>query len=257
MLKIITTLTLFLIGILAKGQEVETRTVSSFSKVKVQHGIELICIEGEIPSIRIEANNSSIFDKISTTVRGNTLTVDSKNCKETEIKNSALRVYVVSKEWNTLEANCNAKITIEESINPINLKIVLKSGASLSGTVKACSEVKLLASENTIFNGKIECLRLEGTFSNNAKVNLTGKAEKTSFESTHDVLLSARNFVSKSITVSAHGKSIAALYAHSKLIVDVADEARVTYTGFPDNIALNEEATSLHIYRCDQSISLN
>ena len=41
MLKIITTLTLFLFGMLAKAQVTENRNVAEFSKVEVAHGIEL------------------------------------------------------------------------------------------------------------------------------------------------------------------------------------------------------------------------
>ena len=55
MLKIITTLTLFLIGVVAKGQVLENRVVSEFSKVKVKNGIELLYTEGKAPTLQIEA----------------------------------------------------------------------------------------------------------------------------------------------------------------------------------------------------------
>ena len=57
MLKIITTLSLFLIGMLAKGQEIENRELSSFSKVEVKNGIEVVYNESKIPSMRVEAEN--------------------------------------------------------------------------------------------------------------------------------------------------------------------------------------------------------
>ncbi len=76
MLKIITTLTLFLIGILAKGQVTETRTVSSFSKVKVHDGIELVYLQGNNPSIRIEADNQATVKNIMTKVSKETLTIN-------------------------------------------------------------------------------------------------------------------------------------------------------------------------------------
>ncbi|MBK9224122.1 MAG: hypothetical protein IPO23_04740 [Flavobacterium sp.] len=65
MLKIITTLSLFLIGMLAKGQEIENRELSSFSKVEVKNGIEVIYTESKIPSLRVEAENVSVLKKFN------------------------------------------------------------------------------------------------------------------------------------------------------------------------------------------------
>ena len=55
MLKIITTLTLFLIGVVAKGQVLENRIISEFSKVEIKNGIELIYSEDKAPTLQIEA----------------------------------------------------------------------------------------------------------------------------------------------------------------------------------------------------------
>jgi hypothetical protein len=144
MLKIITTLTLFLIGILAKGQEVEMRTVSSFSKIKVKHGIELVYTESATTSIRIEAPSQSTLNNITTKVSGKTLTTS---------------------------------ITIDDALFAEKLNIKLSSGASLTGTMKVNGTTMLQASEHTSFNGKIEASAINGNFTQNAKINLTGKSQ--------------------------------------------------------------------------------
>ncbi len=257
MLKIITTLTLFLIGILAKGQEVEMRTVSSFSKVKVQHGIELVYIESDTPSLRIEAANQSIMKNISTTVKGQTLTIDLLNEKDFTTNSGKIRVYLATNNLVALEANTNAIVTIDDALTSRNLTINLSSGGSLTGNIKVSEKTKLIATDNSSFNGKIETSSLSGNFTKNAKINVTGKAHRAAFETSNTVLLSARNFFSNVINMKASGNSMATIYAHSNLTVDIADEAKITYTGFPDNIALNEEAVALQKYHSDQLLTLN
>ena len=253
MLKIITTLTLFLIGIVAKGQEEETRTVSLFSKVKVQHGIELVYTESDTPTLRIEAANHLIMKNITTTVKGQTLTIDVLNGTNV----GKVRVYLATKNLGALEANTNAIVTIDDALTSKKLTINLRSGASLTGNIKVIENTKLTATENTSFNGKIETSSLNGNFTKNAKINITGKANRVAFETSNTVLLSARNFFSNDINMKASGKSVASIYANSNLTIDVADEAKITYAGYPDNTALNEDAIALHKYRSDRLLTLN
>ena len=249
MLKIITTLTLFLIGILAKGQEVEMRTVSSFSKIKVQHGIELVYTESATTSIRIEAPSQSNMNNIITKVSGKTLTIDVLNATEFNQNDTNIKIFVATNNLVELEANTKASITIDEALVAEKLNIKLSSGASLTGKMKVNGTTTLQASENTYFNGKIESISIAGIFTQNARINLTGKAHQADFKTSDHVLLVARNFISNTIAVKADGNSNASIYAISHLAVDVADEAKITYSGFPDNINLNEEAVAFQKYR--------
>ena len=257
MLKIITTLTLFLIGILAKGQEVEMRTVSSFSKIKVQHGIELVYTESATTSIRIEAPSQSNMNNIITKVSGKTLTIDVLNATEFNQNDTNIKIFVATNNLVELEANTKASITIDEALVAEKLNIKLSSGASLTGKMKVNGTTTLQASENTYFNGKIESISIAGIFTQNARINLTGKAHQADFKTSDHVLLVARNFISNTIAVKADGNSNASIYANSHLAVDVADEAKITYSGFPDNINLNEEAVAFQKYHCDQALTLN
>ena len=257
MLKIITTLTLFLIGILAKGQEVEMRTVSSFSKIKVQHGIELVYTESATTSIRIEASSQSTMKNITTKVIGKTLTIDVLNDTEFNPNDADIKVFVATNNLVGLEANTKAIITIDEALLAEKLHIKLNSGGSLTGSMKVNGSTTFHASENTTFNGKIEAISIDGNFTQNAKINLTGKAQLATFETADTVLLAARNFISNAITIKANGNSNASIYANSHLAVDVADEAKITYSGFPDNINLNEDAVAFQKYRYDRSLTIN
>lgn len=255
MLKIITTLTLFLIGMLAKGQT-EQRNVTEFSKVEVAHGIELIYTESPVFSMQVETSNPTLLKNTITEVTGTTLRINLK--KGTVIPtNETVKVYLSAYDITALEANSNAKITIENQLNATELDIVLKSGGSLKGNIKTNGKTKLLAKEGTVFNGRIEALAVKGNFKGNARINLTGKSESAVFHTSDVALLSARNFTATTISLNATGKSKSMIHADSKVAVNVADEAKVTYTGFPERIELNEEAETFNKYDPKQLVSMN
>ncbi len=245
MLKIITTLTLFLFGMLAKAQVTENRNVAEFSKVEVAHGIELIYSEKNVPSLEIETNNEATLKNIITEVHGETLKIYLKKGAEMP-SNEMIKVYLTAQDVVALAAHSKAKITIMDQMNAKNLTLVLGSGASLTGNIKTLGKTKLYAVNETAFNGKIETNTLKGNFTGNAKINLTGTAKKASFHTTDAVLLSAKNFIANNIGLNANGKSIAKLHANNSIALHVTEQASASYTGFPQKIELNEEA---HAYK--------
>ena len=256
MLKIITTLTLFLVGMLAKGQTSEYRTVSEFSKVQVAHGIELIYTENPVFSLQVETDNQTLLRNTITEVTGETLKISLK--KGTTITaGETVKVYLSGYDLTALEANSNAKITIVNQLNADHLDIVLKSGATLKGNIKTAGKTKLHAKDGTVFDGRIEALAVKGNFKDNARINLTGKAASASFQTSDVALLSARNFIAGTISLNAFGKSKAMIHANAKVAVNVADEAKVTYTGFPERLELNEEAETFKKYDTSKLVSYN
>ena len=59
------------------------------------------------------------------------------------------------------------------------------------------------------------------------------------------------------LTITAEENAIVLIHSNSKITVNVADNAKVTYTGFPEIIQLNEEAESLYKLKNNQALSLN
>ena len=59
------------------------------------------------------------------------------------------------------------------------------------------------------------------------------------------------------LTITAEGNAIVLIHSDSKITVNVADNAKVTYTSFPKIIQLNEEAESLYKLKNNQALSLN
>jgi hypothetical protein len=254
MLKIITTLTVFLIGILAKGQVVENRNLSEFSKVAVANGIELIYNEDQSTSLRIAATNAEILKNTITEVDGKTLNIYLTE-GTTLTANDMVKVYLSTKNITALSANTNAKITILNQLNTKNLSINLDSGATLTGNIKALLKTKLRANDSTVFNGKIETSVLKGKFSDNAKINLTGQAKKAAFQTNDIALLHAKNFIADNIYLNANGKSVAMIHANNNIALNVSENAKILYTGFPETIKMNEEAQAYKKLNNDHLVS--
>lgn len=257
MLKIITTLTLFLFGILAKGQEVENRVVSEFSKVEVKNGMELIYNESNLPSLQIEAKNHNLLNNVITEVEGKTLKIylDRKNLLNPA--NKTIKVYLSGKNLTSFVAYSKAKITVLNTITAKNLNVILNSESQFYGTIITEGKTKLIANTGTIFNGRVETNTFVGNFRNNAKVNLSGSALSALIQNTDSTLLNAKNFIANEINLNATGKSLAMIYVDKTMAITVADEARVSYTGFPEKINLNEEAESIKKNSSTKLISFN
>jgi len=158
-----------------------------------------------------------------------------------------------------LEAHSKAKITIEEQLNADQLDIILDSGASLSGNIKNLRKnqtVRFYRNNIQRKNRKLRCIK--GTFHDNARINLTGKGEKKhAFQTTDSALLSARNFTANTIHMNANGTSVAKLHANDNIALNVTEEAKVSYVGYPEKMALNEEAQAFKKTACEQLVSYN
>lgn len=244
MLKIITTLSLFLIGMLAKGQEVENRTLSSFSKVEVKNGIELIYTESKIPSLQIETENPSVLKNLITEVRGKTLKIYLLQKNNQNELGKTIKVYLSSEKVTSFEAKSKAKILAMNPITSEKLTINLKSEGQFSGTIRNNGATRLVANSGAIFNGRVETTSFVGQFKNNSKINLSGKTQKAVIATSDSSLLEAKNFIANHIVLNATGKSLAMIYVEKAIAVSVADEAKVSYAGYPEKINLNDEAES-------------
>ncbi|KAB1155038.1 GIN domain-containing protein [Flavobacterium luteum] len=257
MLKIITTLTLILIGLVAKSQEVENRKVSDFSKVEVQNGIELIYTENDQFSLQIELQNNASKSNVVTEVKGKKLKIYLPKGNDCNKSKGLVKVYLSSKNVAFFKASLYSKIIVTNQISTLNSTVVLNSESVFNGNIKNEGKTKIVGERGTVFNGKIETQILKGNFKDNAKANITGMAIKANLLTNDTALCNAKNFVARSLSITAEGNTIVLVYSDSKIVVTVADKAKVTYTGLPETIQLNDEAESLYKLKSNQALSVN
>jgi Putative auto-transporter adhesin, head GIN domain len=254
MLKIITTLTIVLFGLLAQAQVTESRELSNFSKVEVKNGIQLIYTQSATPSLQVEARDEATIYNVVTEMVGNTLKIYLE--KDSKVATTA-KVYLSTPQVVALTAKSKAVITVVDEMTAKNLKLTLRSGAAFTGNIKATGKTKLTADKGTVFNGKVEAPIFVGNFKSNARVNLTGKVQLASISTTDTALLIAKNFVANTIHLNAGGKSRAMIHVDNDVVLNVTESAKVTYSGWPQNIEWNEEAEAIQKQNSNRLVSFS
>lgn len=101
----------------------QTPNVSGVTSVALNGPGTLIIQQGDNESYRVEATNSDLQSKISTTVSGNTLSISNLN----SVGNGAVKFYVTLKNLNVLTTNGggNSEVT---GLNTDKLTVTLDNG---------------------------------------------------------------------------------------------------------------------------------
>lgn len=252
MLKIITTLTLFLLGMLAKGQNLETRNISDFSKIKVEGNIELIYVQSPKTQVSLESSDAELLKNTVVEVNQKTLQVYTLNATQTPIK-----VYVSNPEINEIKATQQALITVTETLFVDKIKISLEGNAQFKGMINAAEKIRLTATDNSSFCGRIQTASVAGNLKKLARASISGQAQDFTCNTSGNSLLLAGNFKATQMNLTANGYSKTNILAPKKLQVHVAEEAQLSYRGLPADINLNEEATSTNLWKQQSLIGYN
>lgn len=252
MLKIITTLTLFLLGMLAKGQNLETRNITDFSKIKVEGNIELIYVQSPKTQVSLESSDAELLKNTVVEVNQKTLQVYTLNATQTPIK-----VYVNNPEINEIKATHQALITVTETMFVDNIKISLEDNAQFKGMINAAEKVKICATGYSSFSGRIDAPTVSGNLKNKARASISGKAHDFTFNTSGNSLLLAGNFKTDRVNLTANGYSKTNILAPNMLIANVSEEAQLSYRGLPADINLNEEATATNLWKQQSLIGYN
>jgi len=247
MLKLITTLTVFLFGILAKGQNTETRTITDFNKMEVKNA-KVIYTESNHSSLTIASEYNDTPETIHTEVVNGTLKIKGVNA------GAATVVYVTGKASNfklAQKAECTATNLIT-----INFALTLQSGSAFNGSLS--NEITtIVAGKNSYFKGSVITGKLNANFSSNARAILSGKAQTVAINAKSNVLCHARNFASDNLQVSADGTSKVTVYGGKNMGIAVIEDAKVTYNGTPNELRLNENATVHKKAKKEQLVTYN
>lgn len=240
MLKIITSLVVFLAGLTSNGQVSETRTVSTFNKIEITDGVEVIYTQSENTSLKAEASDALGLSTLLTQNDGNTLKI---SCNGN--RNENVKVYVSSPEIISVKASKESKVIFADRVDTKKFALSLNSGSEFRGIVNSESAINLKGKAGSIFNIRIDSQTLYGNFQSGTKVNLSGKSGDASIRTTGNALCSARNFKTDNVNVKAGDESTVEVSVHEAIAVDVTDQASVKYFGLPAKAKLNLEAVTV------------
>lgn len=228
---IITSLGLFLIGIMAHAQE--KRTVSSFSKIEVSGNIEMVYTETLAPSIKVSPENDA---NIITEINKGLLKISLKNAST-----QTMKVYVTGKKLQSIKAT-GAKVTVKNMLPVADFELALLSGATFNGHIKSGQKVTLRADDHAAFVGRIDAGNLSARLTSDAKMALSGSADVARISTDGRAKCLAGNFSAVKMWVQAAGFSSAKVYAGQSIDIAVSEKAQVAYTGTPADVHMNENA---------------
>jgi hypothetical protein len=235
MLKIITTLTMFAVGLLAQSQVSESIQFSPFSKIEVTNGVEIILSQNAEFSMKAETGAVGDLHSLTMKCKNNTLFISKST-------SAPVKVYLQAPKVTSIKAANGAIVRFNDEISARNISISLNSGALFHGTV-AADTISLIAIGGSVLNIQAKALSLNGYFSGTSKVNLSGTAEYASINSAESSYCHARNFVCKNIYVNADGVSTVKVFSKERLDVSVLDYAKVAYIHFPGKVSHTSDAS--------------
>lgn len=238
MLKIITALTAALATLFANAQT-ETRNVSSFNKLEITDGVEVIYTQGDTYSLKAEASDALGLATLLTESKNKTLKIScaGNGCE-------MAKVYITAPEIVSIKASRDSKVIVADRMTAGKFELNLTSNATFNGIVTT-EEATLKGRSGAIFNIRLMTGSIVGNFQSGAKVNLSGTADKSEIRTTDNALCNARNFIAKNVLVNADNNAEVLVSANEKIEINVSDEASVRYFGLPKTTSVNPEAITI------------
>jgi hypothetical protein len=141
-LKSILILNLLIISHLIQAQNVETRQLPAFSKLDLQGAADVVLIQGERESAKIEAENIAL-DHIYTEVRNQTLYISLK--KRQRYENLKLKIYLTFRQLNAIASNGAFNLSGESTIQATDFLVDFSGAGNLDLKINA-KNLKLYSS---------------------------------------------------------------------------------------------------------------
>lgn len=234
MLKIITSLSMFLVGALAQSQVSETRKMENFSKAAVADGVELVFVHGDPATLTIEAADALSLGDLVTEVKNNTLCVYTKDALDTPVK-----VFLGSGGITSIEASNGSKVSVVEAIDANDLSITLASRSIFSGNVHART-LSLRLKSGSFYNGNITAQELTASLRGQAKARLSGFAKKASLSASNSSVCSAQTLFTERTALDASGNSTVTANVSGHVEVSLTEGSHISWAGYPEAVVLSE-----------------
>lgn len=187
----------------------ETRKVSSFDKIDISGGYEVILNQGDIESLELEVDEN-LIEYITTEVKSNILYISSK---ELFGKAKSLKLYITVVDINYIDVSGAIELT-----NKGTLK-----GEQLEINVSGAADIEL----------KIELNNLEMDMSGASETTLTGSANNFKIKLSGDGELDAEKFKTQNTSIAISGAGEATVFAKKLLDVKVSGAGNIKYKGNP------------------------
>lgn len=194
------------------AQESQTRTVGSFSGVKVTEGIDVYLKKGAKESVRVEVQGNTKLENIITEVSGSYLRVHMRDGGYRG-KVSA-KVYVTYVKIDKLSASSAGTIFSEDIIEANDMEISASSAGSIEITLNAGS--------------------VEANVSSAGQIELQGKTNSLDVDASSAGQIDAYHLQSKKVSAQASSAGSLKVNVIEELAANASSGGSIRYNGNPN-----------------------
>jgi len=253
MLKIIVTLTTFLLSTILLAQVSENREVAPFSKLQGSQGIEVSYTISNTRSVKVETDNLEKLNFIKTEVENNVLKlyVNSKDYKTKKNKTNflkinnditidgidfnILKITIYGPNLESIKASSAATIKIENGNKTSDLDLAVSSSGSISGSFE-CSNAVIEASSSGDLSATINTVTVDLNSSSSSEVVLSGKAKKITINASSSADCKLKDFVAEEAIIKASSSADVVLTVTKSIHAIASSSAAISFYGNPSQI---------------------
>ena len=200
----------------------EERALAPFSKLRVENGIDVSLIQGDRPSVTIDADDNLLKDIV------------------TEVDGGELRISRTRNSGRFFGSDAKVRLTF------VQLSGIRASGGSDidGGSDVKLDELSISASGGSDVDLAVEAKKLELTLSGGSDLKLRGSAETLSITASGGSDIAAGDLRADRVTLRVSGGSDAHVNAKDAIELDASGGSDVTVSGNPQRRAVNNDRSS-------------
>jgi hypothetical protein len=218
-MKNILAITLVITVLWAQAQEIQTRSIGSFTGVKAEEGIGVFLKKGTKESVRVEVTGTSL-ENVITEVSGSYLRVHMRSGNYRGSVNA--KVYVTYVKINKLSASSAGSVFSEGTLETDELELSVSSAGNVDLTLKA---------------GTVEV-----SASSAGEVELTGTADLIIADASSAGEIDAYDLESKKVKAEASSAGAIKVSVTDELDAHASSGANIRYRGNPNKSITNSSS---------------
>jgi hypothetical protein len=196
------------------GSTKEKQVTGNFDEIEVSQAIDAEVIKSDIEKVVIYAPEN-IMDEVLVDINGGKLHIHYKTgIRVMDSHNVSAKIYV--KDFNKLNANSAAKITVKDKFVQEKMDIEVSSSGSVSGDLEA-NDFDISTDSSSSFSGKIWAVDLDVEASSAASIDISGKAKNAEISSSSGSSISAKDVIVQNVKAEASSGASVDISASSSI----------------------------------------
>lgn len=223
------------------GPAKQKQITGNFDEIEVSQAIDAEIIKSDVEKVVIYAPEN-IIDEVLAEISGGKLHVHYKaGIRVMDSHNVSAKIY--AKDFNKLNANSAAKITVKDKFVQEKTDIEVSSSGSVSGDLEA-NDFEISAGSSSSFSGRIWAVDLDVEASSGASIDIAGKVKNAEISSSSGSSISAKNVMVQSLKADASSGASVDVSALSSVNAEASSGGSINVYKKGNITSINKEETS-------------